>query len=97
MAARNLGGARNGWSDRAAAGRHNAREAKVRATAPEFYDTLVYHESYTKLLLDFIFNPNWHLYRRTTRPVRNPSASIQAALEGALTSTAQPATLEPAI
>lgn len=40
---------------------------KVRATAPEYYNHLFYHTSWTKLLLDFIFNPQRDLYLRIVR------------------------------
>lgn len=39
----------------------------LRKMAPEFYDTLIYHESWTKLLLSFLFNPDYSLYSRITR------------------------------
>lgn len=41
---------------------------KLRKMAPEFYDTLHYHTSYTRLLLDFIFRRDISLYSRVTRP-----------------------------
>ena len=40
---------------------------KIRAMAPEYYDHLYYHTSWTKLLLDFIFNPERNLYLRIVR------------------------------
>ncbi len=43
------------------------RLPKLRAMAPEFYDTLIYHESWTKLLMSFVFNPSYSLYSRITR------------------------------
>jgi len=43
------------------------RLPKVRAIAPEYYDTLEYHTSWTRLLLDFIFNPKYTLYSRVRR------------------------------
>ncbi|MCK7517294.1 MAG: fatty acid desaturase [Ignavibacteriales bacterium] len=43
---------------------------KVKATAPEFYDNLVYHKSWTKLWLKFLFDPNLSLYSRMIRDNR---------------------------
>jgi len=45
---------------------------KIRAIASEYYNDLYYHTSWTKLLLDFIFNPERDLYLRI---VRNRKAS----------------------
>ncbi|MCO4794724.1 MAG: fatty acid desaturase [Bacteriovoracaceae bacterium] len=42
---------------------------KLKAMAPEYYDNLYYHTSWTKLFLQFIFDKNIDLY---TRIVRNP-------------------------
>jgi len=41
---------------------------KLKALAPEFYDTLVSHRSWTALVLKFIFDPKLNLYSRITRP-----------------------------
>jgi sphingolipid delta-4 desaturase len=35
--------------------------------APEYYDNLHYHNSWTWLLVDFIFNPKRDLYMRILR------------------------------
>ena len=43
------------------------RLPEVKRLAPEYYDTLKYHPSWTKLLLDFIFNPKYSLYSRVKR------------------------------
>ncbi len=43
---------------------------KLKATAPEFYDNLVYHKSWTKLWLKFLFDPNLSLYSRMVRENR---------------------------
>lgn len=40
---------------------------KLKAMAPEFYDTLWHHTSYWRLLMDFIFNPNFTLESRVAR------------------------------
>ncbi len=41
---------------------------KVRAAAPEFYDTLYFHRSWTKLFFQFLFDPNLNLRSRVIRP-----------------------------
>lgn len=48
---------------------------KVRAAAPEFYDTLVYHTSWVKLWLKFLFDSNLSLYSRIVRTNRGGTAS----------------------
>lgn len=40
---------------------------KVRAIAPEYYDTLEYHTSWTKLWLKFIFDKRYSLHSRVER------------------------------
>jgi sphingolipid delta-4 desaturase len=40
---------------------------ELKAMAPEYYDNLYYHTSWTKLILDFIFNPERDLYQRIIR------------------------------
>ncbi|MCF8058352.1 MAG: fatty acid desaturase [Bacteriovoracaceae bacterium] len=40
---------------------------KIKALAPEYYDNLYAHTSWTKLILDFIFNPERDLYQRIVR------------------------------
>jgi sphingolipid delta-4 desaturase len=47
------------------------RLPKIRAAAPEMYDSLVYHTSWTKLLLKFIFDPRLSLYSRQERVDRS--------------------------
>lgn len=39
----------------------------LRAMAPEFYDTLKHHTSWTKLVINFIFDPSLSLYSRVER------------------------------
>jgi sphingolipid delta-4 desaturase len=46
----------------------------VRKTAPEAYDSLVYHTSWTKLLFKFIFDSHIGLYSRQLRVDRNEIA-----------------------
>src|SRR4030095_12874041 len=40
---------------------------KVRAVAPEFYDHLHWHRSWTRVLLQFLFDPSIDLFARITR------------------------------
>ena len=40
---------------------------ELRALAPEYYNTLIYHTSWTKLLLSFLFDPSYSLYSRIIR------------------------------
>ena len=44
-----------------------SRLPKVRAIAPEFYDTLHWHKSWTALLLKFLFDPKMSLNSRVQR------------------------------
>ena len=41
---------------------------KLRALAPEFYDTLKYHTSWSRLLLQFLFDKRYTLFSRVERP-----------------------------
>jgi len=47
-----------------------SRLKKIKAIAPEFYDSLMAHYSYWKLLTKFIFDKNGSLYDRVVRPDR---------------------------
>jgi sphingolipid delta-4 desaturase len=50
----------------------------VRKTAPEFYDTLVYHKSWFKLWLKFLFDSQLSLYSRMIRTNRaEPNATAE--------------------
>jgi sphingolipid delta-4 desaturase len=40
---------------------------KLRAMAPEFYDTLRFHTSWSRLLLQFLFDPRYTLFSRVER------------------------------
>lgn len=53
-----------------------SRLPKIREIAPEFYNTLYYHTSYTKLLLRFIFDKNLSLYSRAVREPKKRSAKL---------------------
>jgi sphingolipid delta-4 desaturase len=43
---------------------------KLKATAPEFYDNLKYHTSFTKLFFTFLFSQEVGLYSRIVRKER---------------------------
>ncbi|MEJ2493087.1 MAG: fatty acid desaturase [Ignavibacteriaceae bacterium] len=49
---------------------------KVRKAAPEFYDTLVYHTSWVKLWLKFLFNPQLSLYSRMVRVKKEEAKAV---------------------
>jgi sphingolipid delta-4 desaturase len=46
------------------------RLPEVKRTAPELYDHLTYHRSWTRLLLKFLFDPSLTLYSRIVRDER---------------------------
>ncbi len=46
------------------------RLPKIRAMAPEYYNTLVYHESWTKLLIKFLLDPKMSLFSRVEREAK---------------------------
>lgn len=48
----------------------------LKKMAPEYYDTLESHSSWTKLLLQFIFNPDFCLYSRIRRAEGDPGVGI---------------------
>lgn len=50
---------------------------KLKAIAPEYYDTLYSHKSWTKVLLTFIFNPRFDLYARNVRKSRESALQAQ--------------------
>jgi sphingolipid delta-4 desaturase len=43
------------------------RLPELRARAPEFYDTLRFHTSWTRLLFQFLFDPRYNLFARVER------------------------------
>ena len=45
-----------------------SRLPKLKAMAPEFYDNLYAHHSWTKLFLQFLFTPDFNLKSRVVRP-----------------------------
>lgn len=50
---------------------------QIKKMAPEFYDSLVSHQSWTKLWLQFLFDKNLSLYSRMARPVPGNSATSE--------------------
>jgi sphingolipid 4-desaturase/C4-monooxygenase len=54
------------------------RLPKVRQIAPEFYDSLHFHTSWTALLLRFLFDPSLSLYSRMTRSGDSGQGPVQA-------------------
>jgi sphingolipid delta-4 desaturase len=55
------------------------RLPKVRAAAPEFYDSLYSHSSWSRLLVRFIFDPTLSLYSRRIRTERERINAADAA------------------
>ena len=47
------------------------RLPEIRAIAPEYYDTLSYHGSWTRLLIKFLFDSDLSLFSRMVRSERN--------------------------
>jgi sphingolipid delta-4 desaturase len=61
---------------------------KLKALAPEFYDNLVVHKSYPKLLYRFIVDPKLHLKARVLRKsvaVTTPPKAAAVMLEDGVT------------
>ena len=54
------------------------RLPQLREFAPEFYDTLRYHNSLTRLLIDFIFDPRYTLFSRVERLAKTKAAQDRA-------------------
>jgi len=55
-----------------------SRLPAVRALAPEFYDQLYYHRSWTKLLFHVLFSRNFRLRNRIVRPMPESIKSMMA-------------------
>ncbi|MBC7711812.1 MAG: fatty acid desaturase [Rhizobacter sp.] len=51
-------------------------QPKVKQMAPEFYDNLKSYNSWTKVLLNFIFNPEIDSFTRMVHPDRHPKATV---------------------
>jgi sphingolipid delta-4 desaturase len=52
---------------------------RLRALAPEFYDTLKSHRSWTRLLLQFLFDPRYTVFSRVERSFSPPPITIERA------------------
>ena len=60
---------------------------KLRAMAPEFYDTLRFHTSWTRLLFEFLFDRRYDLFARVERtPAERARAHTEVALREAAAS-----------
>ena len=51
------------------------RLPRIRAIAPEYYDSLYYYQSWTRLLLRFVFDPEITLFLRTVRTSKRKTLS----------------------
>ncbi len=60
-----------------------SRLPALRRMAPELYEPLLHHRSWTRLLLRFIFNPGVSLYSRAVRPSSPARAATAASCRGA--------------
>lgn len=54
-----------------------ARLPQLKSMAPEFYDSLYSHRSWTKLMLRFIFDPSLSFFSRIVRPSRKKVVSLE--------------------
>src|SRR5712691_8453299 len=70
---------------------------KLRTMAPEFYDTLKYHSSWSRLLFQFIFDKRYSLYSRVERMKENdephPASQMASDGTGSLDLSARPISL----
>jgi hypothetical protein len=57
------------------------RLPRIRRAAPEFYDSLHYHTSWTRLLVRFIVDPTLGLHSRAVRTPAPPDAEKIVASE----------------
>ena len=51
-------------------------QPKIKELAPEFYNSLISYNSWTKVLLNFIFNPKMDSFSRIIHPDRHPKARV---------------------
>lgn len=63
------------------------RLPEIRRIAPEYYNTLQYHTSWAKLVLKFIFNPEYSLYSRVER-TQDGKVSVERQRKGNLSKAA---------
>jgi sphingolipid delta-4 desaturase len=64
---------------------------KLKAMAPEFYDSLHAHASWTRLLLKFVFDRDLTLMSRITRESHASTVASESPAQPGLTTTAAPA------
>ncbi|MFL6540330.1 MAG: fatty acid desaturase [Chthoniobacterales bacterium] len=60
---------------------------RLRALAPEFYDTLRFHSSWTRLLMQFLFDPRYNLFARVERTPHEQARARNAAWKEATAAT----------
>jgi sphingolipid delta-4 desaturase len=78
-----------------------SRLPRIKAIAPEFYEDLYAHRSWTKLLFRFLFDPELTLHSRvvrtdapTEKPSKSPAASVPVGVGDGLPSAAAAGTAE---
>ncbi|ATH07216.1 hypothetical protein BIY24_04470 [Halobacteriovorax marinus] len=54
-----------------------SRLPELKKAAPEYYDNLKSYQSWTRVLLNFIFNPKMDSYSRIIHPDRHPKRAIE--------------------
>jgi sphingolipid delta-4 desaturase len=54
---------------------------KLRAMAPEFYQNLKYHSSWSRLVLQFIFDKRYSLFSRVERMKKSHDSGSRAAAQ----------------
>jgi sphingolipid delta-4 desaturase len=74
-----------------------SRLPQVRAMAPEFYDNLHYHTSWTRLLLQFLFDPKLSLYSRVTRTKVVATQKNQTARQASVDAAVAMTDLQPSV
>jgi sphingolipid 4-desaturase/C4-monooxygenase len=75
-----------------------SRLPKIREMAPEFYNDLLYHTSWTKILLKFIFDPNLTGFSRIVRPdheKRTPEKMTTRETDQIIDATRNSVTIDP--
>lgn len=67
-----------------------SRLPQVKAIAPEFYEKLHWHKSWTALWLKFLFDPKLSLYSRVTRDGNSKEQDLKAAVKGEMPTVGAP-------
>jgi sphingolipid delta-4 desaturase len=52
-------------------------QPKIKQMAPEYYETLTSYQSWTKVLLNFLTNPEMSSFARIIHPDRHPKAKAK--------------------